>query len=316
MNLFSTPVFLETAGALFHPKRRRTVELRQLNDQMVLRLLVLDDKTVVRRMPFYDFPQPLTPGSYPKGPVAPLAYFPRTVVATTGVDVPMAAGRGYQPSPYIDWSLFSSWADFEAFHAHRPQTKANDSGRQVRRLERELGKLEFVYDDPRPDVFDRCVRWKAAQYVATGVGNMFAAPENVELFRELRRQGAVVVNSLSAGSTLLAVHFASYNDGRLGWWVPAYDPAHSKFSPGRLLLERLMRESQARGHLEFDFLIGDEAYKFNFATHNRVIGPVGVPPLTERVAAEFKARAKQTLAKYPKAYEFARELKRRLRPQP
>ena len=76
MNIFSTPLFLETAGALFYPRRRRTIETFLL-DGRVLRLLVLDGKTVVRTMPFYDFPQPLE-SSAGSGGVRPLAYFPRT----------------------------------------------------------------------------------------------------------------------------------------------------------------------------------------------------------------------------------------------
>ena len=308
MNIFSTTLFLETAGALFHPSRARSIETFELKGR-VLRLLVLDGRTVVRTMPFYDFPQPLE--GRPSGVIRPLAYFPRTVVETMTAAQRVPEPPGFQPSPYIAWRSVGDWAGYEKFLSTKVVTKANDSNRQRRKLERDLGPVSFVFDDQRPDVFNALVRWKSGQYVSTGVGDMFAKPENVELFRRLMSQKAVVMSSLSAGSTLLAAHFGSLTDERLTWWVPAYDPAYSKYSPGRLMLEELIRESHRRSQLEFDFLIGDEAYKFNYATHNRLIGPVGTPPLGERVVARLKKEAKSLLARSPRVYELARALKRR-----
>lgn len=310
MNIFSTTLFLETAGALFFAKRRRSIELFRLENH-VLRLLVLDGRTVVRAMPFYDFPQPVTDGA--DGPLKPLSYFPRTVVETTSVDQPMPHAPGFQPSPYVEWAAFADWPSYERFVERKPLAKQGDSKRQRRKIERDLGPMKFLFDDQRPEVFDAVVRWKSAQYLATGVGDMFAKPENVELFQRLKHQRALVVSSLSAGPTLLAAHFGSLHDRRLSWWVPAYDPAYSKYSPGRLMLEELMRESHRLRHLEFDFLIGDEAYKFNYATHNRVIGPMGTPSLREQLFERAKKEGKALLARNPMAYQWARAIKRRLR---
>lgn len=313
MNVFTTRAFLETAGELFYPSRRRSIELCRIEGRL-LRLLVLDGREVVRTMPFYDFPQPLEGGPPAGEPVRELTYFPRTVVRTTTVEE--RAGKeppGHQPSPYIDWSRFADFAAFEAMVKARGGVKHGDPGRNLRKLARDVGPVSFVFDDARPEVFDAVVRWKSAQYVATGVGDMFARPENVELFRRLRARGVVVVSSLSAGDKLLAAHFGSVNDGRLGWWIPAYDPAWQKYSPGRLMLLELMKAGFARKDVEFDFLIGDEDYKFIYATHNRVIGPLGTPPLREQLVAEARKRARALLMRYPRAYELAREVKKRVR---
>ncbi len=307
MNVFTTPEFLETAGDVFFPNQRRSLEVFRI-DGRVLRLLVVNG-TVIERMPFYDYPQPLEGWT---GPVEERWFFPRTVVRTTEVkERTEPEPPGLQPSPYVDWSRFADEKAFQAHVASNPQLKSNDPARQRRKLEREVGPIEFRWHDERPEVFETCVRWKSSQYRETGVGDMFAASENVELFRALVRRGVVKVASLSAKGTLLAVHFGSHTDRRFTWWVPAYDPAYSKFSPGRLLLLELLRESQARGDLEFDFLIGDEKYKFMFATHNRVIGPVGAPPVPRLVQALAKKQAKAVLERYPKAMEWARSLKRK-----
>lgn len=310
MNVFTTSGFLEIAGELFFPERKRTVELCRVEGRL-LRLLVLDGSEVVRTMPFYDFPQPLV-GDF-DAKVRELAYFPRTVVRTMPVEERTAKeGPGFQPSPWIDWARFADFAAFEAMVKARGMVKTGDSDRQRRRLAKDLGPLNFVYDDARPEVFEACVKWKSGQYRATGVGDMFADRRNVEFFRRLRAAGLVVVSSLSAGERLLSAHFGSYNDGRFGWWIPAYDPELSKYSPGRLMMLDLMKASYERKHSEFDFLIGDEDYKFIYATHNRVIGPVGTPPMREVVLTEARRQAKAMLQKYPRAMDLARLLRDRV----
>ena len=310
MNIFTTDAFLDTAGALFYPQHERRIELCRLEGRR-LRLLVLDGARIVGAMPFYDFPQPEAEA---KGPVdREISYLPRTVLRTTLVEQRTPELPGQQPSPYIDWTSRPDFAAFEALWKTRVASKSNDTGRQRRRMEKELGPARFVLDDPRPEVFDTCVQWKSSQYRATGLTDMFADPRNVALFRRLRERGVVLVSSLSAGDTLVAVHIGSSHDRRLGWWVPAYDPAFSKFSPGRLLLEELLKASHARGDLEFDFLIGDEGYKFHFATHNRVIGAVGTPPLRELFLKKARTKAKALIEKNPKALELARAWEKKLR---
>jgi CelD/BcsL family acetyltransferase involved in cellulose biosynthesis len=309
MNIFTTDIFLETAGALFFPQRKRRIEVCRLEGRRIP-LLVLDGHEVVGRMPFYDFPQPLDDA---RGPVdREIFHLPRTVLRTVELTGLPEKLEGTQPSPYIDWKKHGTWAEFEARWKASPIPKTTDGARQRRKLEREVGKLRFELDDARPEVFEACLRWKSSQYLATGLTDMFAEPKHVTLFRKLRERGVLLVSSLTAGDSLLAVHLGSSHDRRLGWWIPAYDPKFSRFSPGRLLLEELMKTSFERGDLEFDFLIGDESYKFLYATHNRIIGPVGMPPLTELLMSRAKQTAKALLSMSPKAMELARTLQKRL----
>ena len=309
MSVFSTTAYLETLAELGFPGRAAAVEVCRV-EGVALRLLVLDGHEVVTTAPYYDFPLPLeTPWT---GPARPLRYVPRTVLQTTTVEARPAPSPGRHPSPYVDWSAFAGHAAFEAMVTGRIGNLLPDSRRRLRKLERDLGPLRFEFDDPRPEAFDACVRWKSAQYRETGVEDLFARPENVELFRRLRRRGVVVLSSLSAGETLVATHLGGLADGRHSWWVPSYDPALAKYSPGRLMLHEILRESHARGHREFDFLIGDEAYKFHYATHSRLIGPLGTPPLGERVLDGLKTTTRAALAAHPTLLSAARSVKHRL----
>lgn len=312
MNIFTTEAFLETAGELFFPHRQRRIEVCRLEGRR-LRMLVLDGHEAVGQMNFYDFPQSLDDA---KGPVdREVLWLPRAVVRTEAVKDYQEPPRGQSPAPYIDWRTHPTFAAFEEDWKARGAVKPNDSARQRRRIERELGPLSFHFDDPRPEVFDACITWKSAQYRASGYQDMFADPKNIALFRRLREKGHLLVSSLSAGPTLLAVHFGGTNDGRLGSWIPAYDVAFQKYSPGRLLLEDMLKASHARGDVEFDFLIGNESYKFQFATHVRVIGEVGSPPVLHLLKTKSRAKVKSFLEENPRARDLYQRV-RSLAPGP
>jgi CelD/BcsL family acetyltransferase involved in cellulose biosynthesis len=94
----------------------------------------------------------------------------------------------------------------------------------------------------------------------------------------LRDAGVARVASLRAGPTLVASDICLVHDGRVSGWIASYDDAFAAFSPGRLLLEHLIETTFTDGHREFDFLVGNERYKWVYATHTRLIGPVGTPP--------------------------------------
>ena len=186
-----------------------------------------------------------------------------------------------------------------------------DSRRKRRKAERDLGKLSFVYDDPRKEPFESCLVWKSAQWRRTGSVDLFGTDlRHVQLFRELRRRGLLVVSTLSAGEALLAVHIGAAADNRLYWWVPAYDILMARYSPGRLLLEYLLEESFARNQRRFEFLLGDEKYKWHYATHALEVGALGKPTLYSFLRYEAKTRVRAMLEGYPWALGAARAAQR------
>jgi CelD/BcsL family acetyltransferase involved in cellulose biosynthesis len=98
-----------------------------------------------------------------------------------------------------------------------------------------------------------------------------------------------------------------------GWiFTFDHDPALKKFSLGRQLLHSMLEEGQRQGHRQFDFSTGDEEYKWLYATHARLLGPIGVPPLKQRLIAQAAGPARKLLARYPNALKFARSLSRSL----
>lgn len=67
--------------------------------------------------------------------------------------------------------------------------------------------------------------------------------------------------ALYAGSTLVAVHLGLRSGRVLHYWFPAYNTEFATYSPGMLLLVRLLETAQGEGVARVDLGRGDEAYK-------------------------------------------------------
>lgn len=309
MNLFSSEVFL---GAL----ERASFDGRETSRRIVrvdgrrFRLLFVDGEPITR-WPFLDFHE-VWEG--PGEPTATLPYLARASITTLAPQAwtPRPEGSEIHPSPTIRWGAFPT---HEAFTAHVGTRNSNvypDARRKRRKLDRELGPVEFRLHDDGPEVFDACLRWKSRQYRETGLKDLFADPRNVRLFEELRAAGVAAFSSLRAGGVLVAAHLGAVVDGRMYWWVPAYDPAFGRYSPGRVLLHDMLQASHAAGHSEFDFLIGDEAYKFFYATDVRVVAPLGAPPLSLRARSAARQGLRTALQKVPWLWDLAQASRGRL----
>jgi len=311
MNLFSSDVYLATVADIYFPGRERAFEIFRTGGKD-FRLLVIGRNQVINSWPFLDFVEPLDVA--PTVPVQELAYIPNAVIETVPADrrSPGAGRVGVEPAPFILWNQFSDWEAFEALVATRRKNLKRESLRKHRGLENTLGSVSVVLSDDRREVFEQCIRWKSAQYLRTGLRDMFANRDNVRFFEELHRKQVLVVSSIAAGDRLLAVHFGALVDQTFYSWVAAYDPEQSTYSPGALLLEALLAESWKRKDSEFNFLIGDQEYKWFYATHNRVIGPIGKLPVSIRLARAAKRPIRRALSKNPRLLLLARKVMRRL----
>jgi hypothetical protein len=313
VNFFSSDAFLFSVAKVGFPGRPHGLEVVEV-DGSRFRLLKVANQYVVR-WPFLDFFEPLPE---PGDAHSSLSYLPvvsRRVLRAEEWKPEMATEE-VQPAPFVDWSCFSSWEEFQKRLRERPGYRPyspQDTQRRRRKVEREIGSLRFTLHDSSPSVFERCLRWKSGQYVATGLKDLFAERRNVELFRELHSRDLLTVSTLHAGDRLGAVHIGVVFDKRFYSWVPAYDPDLQQYAVGRLLLEELLAYSHRSGHAQFDFIVGGESYKFCYATHVRVVEPAGKPPVTLVAARAAKRRVKSVLVRVPFLWQWTEPLRRALR---
>lgn len=324
MNFFSSEAYLDTLAAVRFAGRRFELATFAVEGRC-FRLLHVDGVgPVVTDDPrpdayhFLDFFEPLASASPETAETAAapaVRWLPRAALGAEAVTsaTPGPPALPGTPAPYVDWSRFPRWADFQAHVTVRRASLHADSRRKRRRLEERLGPLRYRGDDRRPEAFDAALAWKSAQYARTRVPDGFAIPQNVAMFRELIRRGLVTVSSLAAGERLVAVHLGVVWGRRFFAWIPAYEREVTVLSPGRLLLEHLLEESHGRGDLEFDFLIGDEPYKYHYATHHRLVGSLGTAPLPVSLRRAVRSSVKRALSRYPALLEKARAVEYELR---
>ena len=71
------------------------------------------------------------------------------------------------------------------------------------------------------------------------------------------------IRELYVDGNLVVVHLGFCDENKVYYYIPTYDSTYSKFDVGLSLLYRLIeREFDCR---EFDFLKGNEEYKFYFS---------------------------------------------------
>ena len=310
MSLFSSRPFLEALAAVYFPGKPTAVREARLGTQH-FRVLQVDGGDPVTQWPFLDFLEPLAEAT--ESQPLRVSYLPKVGSGRLTVEEWNAQARDdSQPSPFVDFGAFPAYEEFEAHCKRRRSSLWPDSRRQLRRLEQQLGKVAFAFHDPRPETLEQCLRWKSAQYLASGYLDYFAIPPHADLFRRLAAQGDLTVTSLSAGDRVVAAHMGVLQEGRFYYWIPAYDSELNVLSPGRLMLHFMLRECYDRGAREFDFLVGDEDYKWHYATHVRRVSALGRPPLALQVRRGAKRALRSVFALSPAGYALAQRLRRRL----
>lgn len=284
MNFFASSQYLQVVAELYFPGRSTRVGDVGIGGQ-ILRLLIVDDREVVTVVPFLDYHEPLR--AHEIGHVErKRAYAPWVVRDTVDWrEQPVAysdtSAESLQPAPFIDWSLVPSFDDYLRFVNAHHTGLLREERRRRRRLAERLGALEFCFDDGRQDAPDLALRWKGEQMRAVGRDDIFADPRNSRFFDMMRERGLLKASTLRASGRLLSVSLGVVHDGRWSGWIFAHDPSPElrKYSLGHQLLQSMLAHGFAAGHREFDFSIGGDPYKGLYATHARILGPLGRKPM-------------------------------------
>ncbi len=303
-NFFSSRWFLEASADCLLPGAGavpRTVTLGGL----AFDTLVLPSGAVAGN-PMADFLEP-RPGDRPSlDEPLPVPFLERASSRRVAVARPPVHPAGLLPSPCIDWGGFDSWEDYVKQTSKRQWRAFKLTKRKRRKLVKLFGAVEIELDRPDHDLVEQLLIHKARQLRATGGLDRFVSRRVRQLVHRLVEDRHLQLSVLSGGGRPLAFALAHWGEHRLGSWIVSYDPEASAVSPGTQLYEAMMAESYARGHREFDFLIGAEPYKYHYATHERLVGPMGTPPLTQRLSSRLR-RELEADARPRRVRQFLRE---------
>ena len=306
---FDAPPFLEALAEAWAPgAEARLVELAV--DGRRYRAVEAGGR-LLADVAFVDLHAPLGPAT---GAERPLSLLGNAVVEVVPAEVFL--GRlpepGFGAAPFVDWARFPRWADFEASVKARQRNTFSEARRRLRRLEEEVGPVALYLHHPAPELLELALTWKRDQYRRTGAPDFLAPRRNADLFRALWRRGLLQVAVLRAGTRPAAIHLGATWQGRFHYWMPVYDPALSRYGPGRLLLHHLLEASHHAGDRSFEFLYGDEDYKWHYATDVRVVGPVGHAPLASRLWSPVRHGLAAAVRASPPAWSLAQRTRRYL----
>ncbi len=310
-NFYASTEYLDAISKVYFAGKKTTAEEVRIADRL-LRLLVVDGRQVITEVPFLDYHQPI--GTASNGSHRRSHGYARTVTHRIVTYDEWFAGdfASYVPGPFVDWKMFSTFDHFMEHIKPRGKDLLREAARRRRKLATDYGTLSFTMDDTREDVLPCAFQWKSAQLRETGLEDIFLDPRNIEYFHELRRRGLLTASTLRARERLLSAWLGFVHDGVWSGWIFTYDhdPLLKKYSVGRQLLHSMLEEGFRLGHREFDFSTGDEAYKWLYYTPARKLGPLGTPPLQQRLLAKAKSSAKKLLAEHPKAHGLSLKLVR------
>ncbi len=177
-------------------------------------------------------------------------------------------------SPYIDIS--DGYDAYKDLLRKRGSRQLNQTLRKARKFEREVGELRFEYQSLDDSAFDALLEWKAQQQRRTDRIVVFDYPWIVAAMRRIRKTRSNgfegVCSVLYGADKVLAVHLGMRCGPVMHWWFPTYDPQFSSYSPGSILLVRLLQQAGEHGLERLDLGKGAERYKQSFLTGNLTIG--------------------------------------------
>jgi len=300
MNIFSSEPFLKVLNDTYFPTEKLVLQNFNIQNK-VWRMPVLQNGKAITRWPFLDFYEQLDIPiqDLPKKHIYIYRACYGRVSAETWIEQNLQLA--YKAAPYIDWSTFATWSNFEEHMSADSLQHFPSPEKLKRKLVKNLGPISYLRHDPRPEVLRACLQWKSAQFPS--IRKLFEDPQHIAFFQNLIANGLVIVSSLSAGQNLLAINISAVWDNRFYSWISSFNAEYAKYSTGRVLLDFLLKESYQNGDKEYDFLLGNEAYKWTYATHTRLIAEVpGMMPIT-------KTWLKQQLLPYPKTFEKIKSFK-------
>lgn len=152
----------------------------------------------------------------------------------------------------------------------RSKTFASQTERHERSLIAKYGPLTFEMhsSSPVPDL-DFVVAFKNEQYRASGhINGALLNPANVRLLARLLASNdpdcLPRLSALRCGGQLVAAHFGLQCGRLLHYWFPTYDPRFSRYSPGRILYQKMILFGPQNGIDCIDCGAGDSVAKRNF----------------------------------------------------
>ena len=239
-----------------------------------------------------------------------LTKMPERVGAQTNPFLQLRVRR--HPSAAYAARLGTTWEEFYASRRSLARRKADRN--RMRRLA-EFGEVRLVTPDA-PDeiiaVLEKLFQQKSWSLARIGAADVFANPGHRNFFRELAASvppaGFLHISRLEVGDMWAATNLGLIFRGTYYHVLCSYERrAVAPFGPGSAHLRELIQYAIESGCVCFDFTIGDEPYKLQWADeqislydHASAVGLRGLPAV---VAIEVHRQLKRTIKQHRRLWQ-------------
>jgi CelD/BcsL family acetyltransferase involved in cellulose biosynthesis len=166
-------------------------------------------------------------------------------------------------SPIIDVSQGMEGYESSLDKSGRKQLR--ETRRKNLKLEKEVGPLKFILFSHDRNTLEQMFQWKSLQCRETGKFDFFGLKWCVRLIERLHATRedhfGGILSSLHVGETLAAVHFVMYSRHVWHSWFPAYNHDLHAYSPGMILLSKMIESACDRDIEYIDLGKGMSLYK-------------------------------------------------------
>lgn len=222
-------------------------------------------------------------------------------------------------------NLIASQLPFQRFHkvktesliidlsggqkTYESEQKANSNwiqqtSRKLRKFEREVGTLRFETHVADASLLRLLMRWKSQHYAQLGTFDRFEIEWIVKLIERLHGMQnetfAGMLSVLYVGEEVAALHFGMRSASVWHYWFPTYNPEFQKYSPGLILLLKMIETAESLGIQTIDLGKGDESYKQRVMNGSVLLaeGSVEIPSLIS--TARWLRRKTSEIVRSPK----------------
>jgi CelD/BcsL family acetyltransferase involved in cellulose biosynthesis len=174
--------------------------------------------------------------------------------------------------------------------------------RQRRKLERDLGAVFDVCPEAEiPVTLERLFTLHQQRWRARGLPGAFAEPRVRRFHRAvapmLHRRDELRLYRLRVRDQIAAVFYCLRDRESVYYYLSGFDASLARYSPGRLVLMQAIADAIEGGARRFDFLRGDERYKYDFGAEDRATVRIVLAGRTLRgVVARGMNRVERALA--------------------
>jgi CelD/BcsL family acetyltransferase involved in cellulose biosynthesis len=190
----------------------------------------------------------------------------------------LAAGRGLEAVTTLEdvCPLILLPDSFETYlQENLSKKQRHEVRRKLRRIEEEAAVRWYAVDGSA-DLVRETDAFLHLHRLSKDEKESFMTPEMEAFFREAiqatHQAGWLYLAFIEVNGAKAAAMLGFVYDGRLLVYNSGYDPAsYSELSPGIVLTARIIEDAIQRGLRVFDFLQGNEVYKYRFGAQDTVV---------------------------------------------